>query len=60
LLDKDVAIARELVETLGLEAPMIATASELLHQARAALGEEADHVEALKLHERRAGVELRG
>ncbi|MGH7754135.1 MAG: NAD(P)-dependent oxidoreductase [Gemmatimonadales bacterium] len=60
LLDKDVGIARELVETLGLEAPMIATASELLHEARAALGEEADHVEALKLHERRAGVELRG
>jgi 3-hydroxyisobutyrate dehydrogenase len=60
LLDKDVDIARAVMEAQGIEAPMIGTVSRLLHEARAELGEEADHVEAIKLHERRAGVELRG
>ena len=39
---------------------MMDCVSELLRQAHAELGEEADHVEAIRLHERRAGVELRG
>jgi 3-hydroxyisobutyrate dehydrogenase len=60
LLDKDVAIARDLAADEGIEAPMIALVSRLLAEAHAALGEEADHVEAIRLHERRAGVELRG
>ena len=60
LLDKDVAIARDLARTEGIDAPMMERVSELLHQAHAELGEEADHVEAIRLHERRAGVELRG
>jgi len=60
LLDKDVAIARDLARTEGIDAPMMDRVSELLHQARTELGEEADHVEAIRLHERRAGVELRG
>jgi hypothetical protein len=38
----------------------MACVSQLLHEALAALGEEADHVEAIRLHERQAGVELRG
>lgn len=59
LLDKDVGIARDLVRGLGLEAPVLATVSQELHQAHLELGEEADHVEAIKVHERRAGVELR-
>lgn len=59
LLDKDVDIARAVMEAQGIEAPMIGTVSRLLHEARAELGEDADHVEAIKLHERRAGVELR-
>lgn len=59
LLDKDVDIARAIMEDQDIEAPMISTVSRLLHEARAELGEEADHVEAIKLHERRAGVELR-
>jgi len=59
LLDKDVDIARALTDEQGIESPMISTVSRLLHEARAALGEEADHVEAIRLHERRAGVELR-
>lgn len=60
LLDKDVDIARALMVDQAIEAPVISTVSGLLHQARAELGEDADHVEAIKLHERRAGVELRG
>jgi 3-hydroxyisobutyrate dehydrogenase len=60
LLDKDVAIAGDLARELGLETPVLALVSELLHRARTALGEEADHVEAIRLHERQAGVELRG
>ena len=60
LLDKDVAIARDLARAEGIEAPMMERVSELLQQAHSELGEEADHVEAIRLHERRAGVELRG
>jgi 3-hydroxyisobutyrate dehydrogenase len=60
LLDKDVDIARALAEAEGVEAPLLGTVSELLHRARAVLGEEADHVEAIRMHERQAGVELRG
>jgi 3-hydroxyisobutyrate dehydrogenase len=60
LLDKDVAIARDLARAEGISAPMMDRVSELLHQAHTELGEEADHVEAIRLHERRAGVELRG
>jgi 3-hydroxyisobutyrate dehydrogenase len=59
LLDKDVDIARQLAEEQGLEAPMLATISRLLHEAHQELGEEADHVEAIRIHERRAGLELR-
>lgn len=60
LLDKDVGIADQLLTQLGLEHPIIATTSRLLGEARAELGEEADHVELLKRHERLAGVELAG
>ena len=60
LLDKDVAIARDLARAEGIEAPLMDRVSELLHEAHLELGEEADHVEAIRLHERRAAVELRG
>ncbi len=60
LLDKDVAIARDLAREQGIEAPLMDTVSALLSEAHAALGEEADHMEAIRLHERRARVELRG
>jgi 3-hydroxyisobutyrate dehydrogenase len=60
LLDKDVAIARDLAHAEGIEAPLMDCISELLREAHAQLGEEADHVEAIRVHERRAGVELRG
>jgi hypothetical protein len=39
---------------------MLELAGLLLGEARADLGETADHVEAVRLIERRAGVEIRG
>jgi len=60
LLDKDVRIACDMMAGLGLEHPVIGTAGRLLGEARAELGEEADHVEIIKRHERLAGLELVG
>jgi 3-hydroxyisobutyrate dehydrogenase len=60
LLDKDVGIARELLRETGVEAPVLDLAGELLSRARAALGEGADYLEAIRLVEAQAGVELRG
>jgi 3-hydroxyisobutyrate dehydrogenase len=60
LLDKDVGIARTFLQEAGVEGPMLELAGQLLSEARVELGEEADHVEAIRLIERRAGVEIRG
>ena len=60
LLDKDVGIAREVLRETGVAGPLIDLAGELLARARAALGDEADHVEAIRLLEAEAGVEIRG
>ena len=60
LLDKDVGIARTFLHETAVEGPMLELAGQLLSQARAELGEAADHVEAIRLIERRAGVEIRG
>jgi 3-hydroxyisobutyrate dehydrogenase len=60
LLAKDVGIARELLRETGVEGPMLDLAGELFARARAALGEEADYLEAIRLVEDQAGVELRG
>jgi 3-hydroxyisobutyrate dehydrogenase len=60
LLEKDVAIARELLRESGVPAPVTDLAGELFGRAREALGEEADHLEAIRLIERQAGVEIRG
>lgn len=51
LLDKDVGIAADLARDTRVPAPLLSLTSELFHQARAALGEEADHVEAVKFVE---------
>jgi 3-hydroxyisobutyrate dehydrogenase len=59
LLDKDVGIARSFVRGTGLDAPVLDLAGTLLAEARAELGEDADHVEAIKLIEERAGVRIR-
>lgn len=60
LLDKDVGIATGVAEEQGIAAPMLALASQLYREARAALGEEADHVEIVRWLEQRAGIELHG
>jgi hypothetical protein len=43
-----------------VEAPVLHLAGELFRQARAALGESADYLEAIRLIESRAGTEIRG
>ncbi len=58
LLDKDVRIALELARETGTAAPFTELASRLFEDARSELGEEADHVEAVRLIEREAGVEI--
>ena len=56
LLDKDIGIATKLASEAGTPIPLIDLAARLIHEARVELGEEADHVEAAKVVERRAGV----
>lgn len=58
LLDKDVAIAADIARDQGIEAPFMDLASRLFSEAHAELGDEADHVEAVKVIEGRAGVRI--
>lgn len=60
LMDKDAGIAMDLIGQLGLEAPVLARVRDVLAEVRAALGEDADYLEAIRLREARAGVEIRG
>ncbi|HXG43838.1 MAG TPA: NAD(P)-dependent oxidoreductase [Gemmatimonadales bacterium] len=60
LLDKDVAIAVGFLEGQGIASPVLHLVSELFRRARAVLGEEADYLEAIRLMENEAGVEIRG
>lgn len=59
LLDKDIGIADTLAQELGVRTPVLSLAARRLHEAREALGEEADHVEAVKMIEAENGVEIR-
>jgi 3-hydroxyisobutyrate dehydrogenase len=58
LLDKDVRIAADFAREHLVASPLLQLTSELLRVARHELGEEADHVEAVKLVERWADVEV--
>jgi 3-hydroxyisobutyrate dehydrogenase len=60
LLEKDVGIARGLLRETGVDGPLLDLAGDLFGRARAALGESADHLEAIRLIESEAGVEIRG
>jgi 3-hydroxyisobutyrate dehydrogenase len=60
LLEKDVRIALSVLDGSGVRGPLLHLVGELLRQARSALGEAADHMEAIRLIEREAGVEIRG
>ena len=60
LLDKDVGIAAQVAREQKVPSPLIQLTAELFTAAHRELGEEADHVEAAKVVERQAGVEIRG
>jgi len=60
LLEKDVRIAVRFLESQGVEAPVLHLVADLFRAARARLGEDADYLEAIRLQERQAGVEIRG
>jgi 3-hydroxyisobutyrate dehydrogenase len=55
LLDKDVGIAAGVARDLGAPARMLNLTAEVFHAAHEALGEEADHVEAVRYYEQTAG-----
>jgi 3-hydroxyisobutyrate dehydrogenase len=56
LLDKDVGIALKVLQDTGVPSHAAGTAKNVFGEGRAALGEEADHVELIKEIERAAGV----
>ncbi len=58
LLDKDIGIAAGMARDQKVPTPLIQLAADLMAIAHGALGEEADHVEAVKLVEQWAGQEI--
>ncbi len=59
LLDKDVGIAAQMAREQKVPSPILQLTAELMSIAHHALGEEADHVEAVKVIEQQAGVEIK-
>jgi 3-hydroxyisobutyrate dehydrogenase len=60
LLEKDVGIARSLLEEVEVPGPMLELAGKLYAQVRAELGDQADYIEAIRWIERQAEAEIRG
>ncbi len=60
LLEKDVAIATDLLAETGVAGPIFELARSVLASARSTLGEAADYLDPIRLTERQAGVEIRG
>ena len=58
LLDKDVGIAAGVAREQKVPAPLLQLTADLFRIAHDALGEEADHVEAVRVVEQWAGVEI--
>jgi 3-hydroxyisobutyrate dehydrogenase len=58
LLEKDIGIAAVLAEDLEVRTPIIALTAERFHEAREKLGEQADHVEAVRMVEEENGLEI--
>ena len=58
LLEKDVGIAAEVARDTRVPAPVLQLTADLFRIARGELGEVADHVEAVKMVEQWAGVEI--
>jgi 3-hydroxyisobutyrate dehydrogenase len=59
LLEKDIGIAAVMATDLDAHTPLISLAAARFHEARAKLGEEADHVEAVRMIEEENNVEIR-
>src|SRR5258705_7785400 len=59
LLDKDARIAAQIARDERVPAPLTQLAADLCTLSRKALGEDADHVEAVKVIEQWAGAEIR-
>lgn len=57
---KDVGIALAIADAIGVDAPLLDLTADLLEVAGDALGPDADYLEAIRLIERQAGVEIRG
>lgn len=60
LLEKDIGIAHELAQELGVPDPVIGVARQRFRIERGALGESADYLDPIRAAEEAAGVELRG
>ncbi len=58
LIDKDVRIGAQFLREQNVPSPLIQLTAELFAAAHAELGEEADHVEAVKVIERTGGAEI--
>ncbi|MDE3127019.1 MAG: NAD(P)-dependent oxidoreductase [Gemmatimonadota bacterium] len=58
LLDKDIGIAAQVAREEKVASPVLQLTAELFRLAHAELGEEADHVEAVRVIERLAGQEI--
>ena len=59
LLDKDVGIALDVLKQTGVPFEAIGMAKRVFAEGRKELGEEADHVEVIKVVERKARVEIK-
>ncbi|HJP86799.1 MAG TPA: NAD-binding protein [Gemmatimonadaceae bacterium] len=59
LLDKDIGIASVLADDLSATTPMISLAADRFHEAREMLGDQVDHVEAVKIVEAENRIELK-
>jgi 3-hydroxyisobutyrate dehydrogenase len=59
LLDKDVGIAAEVAREQRVASPVLQLTAELIRAAHHKLGEEADHVEAVRVVEEWSGVEIK-
>ena len=59
LLEKDIGIAAVLAADLDAKTPLMALTAKRFHEAREMLGENADHVEAVKMVEEENGVEIK-
>jgi len=59
LLDKDVGVALDVLADTGVGSEVYAAVKRALEAARARLDSGADHVEAIKVIEERAGVRIR-